>query len=259
MTDSSWTVLIAPPLARRLDIPPRHIEASVHAVARAGHLYSASSASPSGASEHADERQQSGVPVSSAGAGDITPTNGRVHRTKNDLQLAQSYSEGYCWSLHVLLLVKALGLLGGVALVLSGFANTRLMITNLEEPNFLKICPGNFLFYSTILDRAEVCTAGETAIGPDHLLPSIQHFYHQTTDEAQSDELSLRAKSWVGRRFVRIGEEYNGRDAVVREIEFAKPYRVFRPGQMLGDLSFDPDRLNIFLDGNSIIVDVTRG
>lgn len=65
--------------------------------------------------------------------------------------------------------------------------------------------------------------------------------------------------SWIGRRFVAADEDYKGEDAVVRERDLPKPYRVFRPGRRLGDLSFQPDRINIFLDDNSIIVDVTRG
>jgi hypothetical protein len=80
-------------------------------------------------------------------------------------------------------------------------------------------------------------------------------------DESSTGEGSIPAdrRLWIGRRFVPAGEYYYGSMSVVRETELPVPYRVFRPGRRIGDMSFQAERINIFLDERMIIIDVTSG
>lgn len=66
-------------------------------------------------------------------------------------------------------------------------------------------------------------------------------------------------ESWVGKPLVRSGESYRGAEQVVREDEIPRPYRIFSPDRNVGDMMYDPDRTNLFVDSNWVIVRVTKG
>ena len=65
--------------------------------------------------------------------------------------------------------------------------------------------------------------------------------------------------SWIGKRFVRSTEVYDGSEPVVREVDVPRPYRIFTPTRSMGDMMYDPNRTNIFLDNKSVIVHVSKG
>ena len=82
-------------------------------------------------------------------------------------------------------------------------------------------------------------------------LPSIER--------ALTLQQTLDYQSWIGKRLVRINEDYSGGDPVIRESELPRPYRIFTPESNMGDMMFNPDRINIRLDANGLIVSVTIG
>lgn len=65
--------------------------------------------------------------------------------------------------------------------------------------------------------------------------------------------------SWIGKRFVRRTKTYNGSESIVREADVPRPYRIFTPNRSIGDMMYDANRTNIFLDQRSIIIKVSKG
>jgi hypothetical protein len=80
---------------------------------------------------------------------------------------------------------------------------------------------------------------------------------------AQSAELAESAppeyRGWIGKRLVRNTEIYNGPEPVVREADLPHPYRLFTPSRSMGDMMYDPERTNVFVDARSIIARVWKG
>jgi hypothetical protein len=74
--------------------------------------------------------------------------------------------------------------------------------------------------------------------------------------------LSLKSpdyKSWIGKRLVRANEQSSGDESVVKEIDLPKPYRIFSPDSPYGDMQFDPQRLNVFIDEKMTITAIGFG
>jgi uncharacterized membrane protein len=65
-------------------------------------------------------------------------------------------------------------------------------------------------------------------------------------------------EKWVGRKLVRQGQEASARPDDILERNLPQPYRVFGPGSM-GDMMFNPDRLNVVVDGKNVITRVYWG
>ena len=66
-------------------------------------------------------------------------------------------------------------------------------------------------------------------------------------------------ESWIGKRLVRSGELYKGTEQVIREDDIPQPYRIFSPDRSIGDMMYDLNRTNVFINSGSIIVRVTKG
>lgn len=69
----------------------------------------------------------------------------------------------------------------------------------------------------------------------------------------------LDIESLGGKRFVPLGQEDTAKEGDVLEKNLPKPYRVFTPEAPMGDMMFDPNRLNLVLDGSGVIVAVYWG
>jgi uncharacterized membrane protein len=63
---------------------------------------------------------------------------------------------------------------------------------------------------------------------------------------------------WIGRKLVRQGQEAGARPDDILERNLPQPYRIFGPDTM-GDMMFNPDRLNVVVDSKDVITRVYWG
>jgi uncharacterized membrane protein len=63
---------------------------------------------------------------------------------------------------------------------------------------------------------------------------------------------------WVGRKLVRQGQEASAGPDDILERNLPQPYRIFEPNSM-GDMMFNPDRLNVVVDAKNVITRVYWG
>lgn len=83
-----------------------------------------------------------------------------------------------------------------------------------------------------------------------------------TNKPGQQPALPLRSpdyKSWIGKRLVRANESSSSDESVIRETDLPKPYRIFSPDSPFGDMQFDPQRLNVFIDEKMMITAISFG
>jgi hypothetical protein len=65
-------------------------------------------------------------------------------------------------------------------------------------------------------------------------------------------------RSWIGKRLVRSGEQSGGPD-VLREEDIPDPHRIFTPTSTKGDMMYNPQRINLWIDDKMIVTAVSRG
>jgi hypothetical protein len=64
--------------------------------------------------------------------------------------------------------------------------------------------------------------------------------------------------SWVGKKLVREGAEAGAAPGDILERDLPEPYRIFEPGTV-GDMMFNPERLNVVVDETGTITRVYWG
>jgi uncharacterized membrane protein len=63
---------------------------------------------------------------------------------------------------------------------------------------------------------------------------------------------------WIGRKLIRQGQEASAGPNDILERNLPQPYRIFEPNSM-GDMMFNPDRLNVVVDSKNVITRVYWG